>query len=119
MRKQPNGISIAAKFRNSAGPMKDKRKEMSELEVIQEQIDDQIDSLEEALKLNYEIVIEEIEESDDSYYMAYFEEIGQVGCSGCGETKEEALEELELVKQDVFQFYIEAGRTFPKPKAFK
>ena len=69
---------------------------------------------------NYPIVIHYIEEPDDEpYYMAYLPDFGCSACSAVCETIHEAIEELELVYQEVVQYYKDQEDAIPLPTGIR
>jgi predicted RNase H-like HicB family nuclease len=70
--------------------------------------------LEEYFNRKYPMVIYWIEEENSSgYYFAYLLDFGYCACSATGDTIEEALQELELVKKDIIQHFWETGKEIP------
>ena len=67
------------------------------------------------LSIDYPIVIYPVEDEDGVYYIACLVDFGWTTCSAVGETKEEALENLDHVKKEVFQYFIESRKEFPEP----
>jgi predicted HicB family RNase H-like nuclease len=72
-------------------------------------------ALKELMDRKYSIEISHIKEEDDSYFMAFFTELGWSTCSAVGDTPQEALEELDKVKREVFTYFLEKGKPLPKP----
>lgn len=70
---------------------------------------------EDPTTVEYPVMIHKVEDSDDSYYMAYLPDFGMSTCSAVGDTMTEALEALEGVKQDVIVHFIESGHEIPTP----
>lgn len=59
--------------------------------------------LKEYIEKDYPIELLHVkdEEVDDEYYIAFHPDFGASACSSAGESKEEALEGLELVRRDI------------------
>jgi predicted RNase H-like HicB family nuclease len=51
----------------------------------------------------------------DGYYFAYHPEFGSSACSGTGDTRIEALQNLDTVRENVILHYQETGREIPEP----
>lgn len=64
------------------------------------------------LSMPYNVKVEQDEDSD---YIAWLEEFDSNFINGFGETKEEALNDLETTKKNVFFDYIKNGIKFPEP----
>lgn len=69
------------------------------------------------LMKKYEALTEFVEEEGgEGYYLSYLPAFGGwEPCSGVGDTREESVRELELVMEDIFLYYREKGKEFPKP----
>ena len=67
------------------------------------------------LALPYKIEIIPIPEDEGGGYLARLPQFGTLGIVGDGETKEEALADLEENQKDRFQQYIEEGLEIPEP----
>lgn len=73
-------------------------------------------NINQILETEYPIEIHKIEENNGGfYYMAFLPDFGYATCAATGDTKEEAIAELDLVKKDVLQFFFETGRKITKP----
>lgn len=59
------------------------------------------------------------DEDDEPYYIAYLPDFGVTSCSGMGNTPEAALNTLKAVKRNVFDYYRDTGKSFPKPTLFE
>jgi len=56
-----------------------------------------------------------LEADGTRYYFAFLPDFGHSACSATGDTVLEAIEELDLVRQDVIRYFIEAEKKLPKP----
>jgi predicted RNase H-like HicB family nuclease len=66
--------------------------------------------------MKYPVQIHWIDEDEgNGYYCAFLPDFGHSACSATGDTVEEALKSLEIVKRDVVQVYSETGGTIPEP----
>jgi len=75
-----------------------------------------ISTLAEAMAIPYLINVSFISDEDEpGYYFATLPDFPWTTCSAGGETREAALEELDRVKETVFEHYLETGRSFPAP----
>ena len=72
--------------------------------------------LEYYMKLNYPVVIYKIPDEEGGGYIAYIEELGKHVFTGSGDTIEEAMQHLESIKKEMFQYYIDSGEYLPEPK---
>lgn len=67
------------------------------------------------LSLNYKITLEKISEDDGGGYSASIPNLGKYAFHGEGETVEDALNNLEEVKEFLFASYLENGTNIPEP----
>ena len=67
------------------------------------------------INLPYKIEIIKISEEEGGGYLARLPQFGDTGIIGDGETKEEALKNLENAKQLRFEKYLKEGLKIPKP----
>jgi len=65
--------------------------------------------------LKYKEIVLGVEESEGGGYEAWIEEFGRATCVGSGDTKEEALANLESMKNWVLETWVEEGREIPLP----
>ena len=63
------------------------------------------------MKLPYRIVYEQ----DEDIWYAYIPELGRRACYGQGRTKEQALESLNLVKEDIITYCLEHNLSIVEP----
>ncbi|WP_054689386.1 type II toxin-antitoxin system HicB family antitoxin [Desulfosarcina cetonica] len=68
------------------------------------------------LALPYRIEIVHIPEDEGGGYMARLPQFGAMGIVGDGDTKEEALADLENSQRERFQYYLEEGLEIPEPE---
>ncbi len=57
-----------------------------------------------------------ITDEGDLYYFAYYPSLGRTTCSAVGDTPEEALKYLRLVRADVIKHFVDEGRALPDPE---
>jgi len=55
------------------------------------------------------------EDGTDGYFYAFLPDFGYSSCSATGDTIDEAIVRLQLVKIDVIQYYVETGKSLPEP----
>lgn len=73
-------------------------------------------TLQDWLEVEYPVELYRIEEDDGTgVYFAFHPDFGHSACSAVGDTQEEAISELSVVRRDVIQHYYETGRTIPEP----
>jgi predicted HicB family RNase H-like nuclease len=73
-------------------------------------------TLDEVLKTEYPVEVHKIDEGDgEFYYFAFLPDFGYAACAATGDTKEEAIAELNLLKRDVIQHFYETGKNIPEP----
>ena len=68
------------------------------------------------MKLKYKIEVVPIPEEDGGGYEARIPQLGREAFRGYGETIEEALAHLEVVKRDLFESYLKDGMPIPEPE---
>lgn len=68
------------------------------------------------MKLNYPIEIVKIPVDEGGGYSASIPQLGKYACISDGVTIDEALKNLEEVKREWFQTYIERGTIIPEPQ---
>jgi predicted HicB family RNase H-like nuclease len=68
------------------------------------------------MALDYKIEILPIPEDQGGGYMARIPQFGELGIIGDGETKEEALVNMEQYKRDTFERYLAEGKSIPEPE---
>ena len=68
------------------------------------------------MKLKYKIEVAPIPEEDGGGYEARIPQLGREAFRGYGETIEEALDHLEIVKRDLFESYLKDGVPIPEPE---
>jgi HicB family. len=68
------------------------------------------------MKLKYKIEVVPIPEEDGGGYEARIPQLGKAAFIGYGETVEEALAHLEVVKRDLFESYLKDGVPIPEPE---
>jgi len=74
-----------------------------------------MEELERLFEIKYPVEVHWVDEDDgDGYYYAFLPDFGQCACSATGDTRDEALEELDLVRRDVIQHYVETGKSIPE-----
>jgi predicted HicB family RNase H-like nuclease len=67
------------------------------------------------LNLNYPVEYLRIPEEEGGGYCAYIRQLGKAAFLGDGETIEEAIADLQVVKEFLFQDYLEKGIDIPEP----
>jgi len=67
------------------------------------------------MNLKYSITIEPIPAEEGNGYLAFIPQLGKAAFLGSGETIEEALNDLEIVKRFFFEEWLEKGIGIPKP----
>jgi predicted RNase H-like HicB family nuclease len=55
------------------------------------------------------------EKGEPGYFFAFLPDFGHSACSATGDTIEEALQSLELVRQEVVGYYIDSHKALPYP----
>lgn len=68
------------------------------------------------LKLRYKVEIYPFPEEDGGGYEARIPQLGKKAFRGYGDTIEEALAHLEVVKRDLFESYLKDGVPIPEPE---
>jgi len=68
------------------------------------------------MKLKYKIEVVPIPEEDGGGYEARIPQLGREAFRGYGETIEEALAHLEVIKRDLFESYLKDGLPIPEPE---
>lgn len=68
------------------------------------------------LGLSYKVEIEPVPENLGGGYTAQIPELGKFSFVGDGDTPQEALLELERVKEDRFRYYLDNGLEIPEPR---
>jgi predicted RNase H-like HicB family nuclease len=64
----------------------------------------------------YPVQIHRLGEEDGApYYFGFLIDWGHSACSATGDTVEEMLANLESVKRNVIEYYLEAGKPIPEP----
>lgn len=71
--------------------------------------------LEYYLNLDYDIKVDRIEDEDGFEYKAYSNELDKLAFYGVGDTKAEAIESFEEVREELFEYYFENGIPIPEP----
>jgi predicted RNase H-like HicB family nuclease len=69
------------------------------------------------LSLPYRIELIQLSGDDGGGFVAELPEVGAYAISAHGETPDEALGNLEAVKRERFQHYLEKGLDIPRPQA--
>jgi len=77
---------------------------------------EKMDTLNYYLKLPYKFEIEPITQEEGGGYVARLSQFGSLGVVGDGETIEEAITNLNSIKEVVFKRLIEKGSEIPKPE---
>jgi antitoxin HicB len=72
-------------------------------------------TLEEYMQLSYEIALKKLSEEEGGGWMATIPQLGSYTFVGDGETQEEALENLELLKRYLFEEALKKGTEIPLP----
>ncbi|HOT98166.1 MAG TPA: toxin-antitoxin system HicB family antitoxin [bacterium] len=72
-------------------------------------------SLDYYLSLDYPIEIVKIPVEDGGGYSAFIRQLGKLAFRGDGETREEAIKDLDEVKEILFEEYLEKGIEIPEP----
>ena len=75
--------------------------------------------LEYYMSLDYEIWTSEIPVDMGGGYEACIRELGEWACVGAGETKEEAIEVMNKVKESLFKDWLKDKVFIPEPKVKK
>jgi predicted RNase H-like HicB family nuclease len=71
------------------------------------------------LKRKYFITLYWIKEKDGGgFWLAYHPDFGHSACSATGDTPDEAIAFLGLVRQDVIKHYWRMKKTIPEPSVF-
>ena len=74
-----------------------------------------MDRLDEICKRKYPIRNHWIDEGDGSgYYFAYLPDWGYSTVSATADTEKEALEQLEEMKRNMAQYFLETGKSIPE-----
>jgi predicted RNase H-like HicB family nuclease len=73
--------------------------------------------LKDYMSLPYLIEIERIKERDGGGFLARLPQFGKLGIIGDGDTRDEALSDLEESKKIRFQYYLDNGIDIPEPQA--
>ena len=68
------------------------------------------------LNLRYKVEIVPFNEEDGGVYEARIPQLGREAFRGYGDTIEEALAHLEVVKRDLFKMYLRDGVQIPEPE---
>jgi predicted RNase H-like HicB family nuclease len=68
------------------------------------------------MRLKYKMEIVPFSEEDGGGYEARIPQLGKKAFRGYGDTPEEALAHLEVVKRDLFESYIKDGVLIPEPE---
>lgn len=68
------------------------------------------------MKLPYTVAVDPIPEDEGGGYMASIPQLGRFALSADGETIEEALDNLERIKEERFSEYLTKGLTIPEPQ---
>ncbi|MCP4604507.1 MAG: hypothetical protein GY847_28965 [Proteobacteria bacterium] len=72
--------------------------------------------MKELLNREYPMIIFPITEKDGTkYYFAYNPDFGHSAYSVAGDTRTEAMDELDVVRGYVIQYYLDTGRPVPEP----
>ena len=65
--------------------------------------------------LDYDVKIEKEQYEDETWYIAYCDELGRGSCYGTGNTPQEALEQFLVDKNDFIKELYNEGRPVPEP----
>lgn len=66
--------------------------------------------------IRYPIEIQEfLDDEGNTNYYAFHPDFGHSACSAVGDTVEEAIYILGMVRRDVIEYYLETGREIPEP----
>ena len=68
------------------------------------------------LGLPYKVVIESISEKDGGGFVAYLPELGRYTVVSDGNTVEEALQNMNKIKEALLEKWLEEGVSIPEPK---
>ena len=67
------------------------------------------------MNLMYPIVLQEIPKDVGSGWTAYVKELGMYSCYGGGESPEEAIKNMNIVKEELLKDLIKNNLEIPKP----
>lgn len=67
------------------------------------------------MNLNYPIEIQNIEKNEGGGFSASINILGKYAFCGDGETVEEAIRDLDVIKKDLFEKYLKKGISIPEP----
>lgn len=73
-------------------------------------------NLEYYLNLNYAVEVRKIAQEDGGGYLASIPELGRWAFCGSGESIDEAMKTLDIVKKNLFEEYLEEGKEIPEPE---
>lgn len=68
------------------------------------------------MDLPYKVKYRKISKDDGGGWSAYIFQLGEFAFRGDGETKEEALESLNFIKEELFKDYLKVGINIPEPE---
>jgi hypothetical protein len=66
-------------------------------------------------ELYYPISVVRVDDEDDIYYIAYLPDFGIMTCSCPGDTINEAIADLMIMKNDILLYMNEKGHELPEP----
>lgn len=75
----------------------------------------QKNSIEYYLALDYDIKVVAVIDDDEREYKAFSEDLGEYAIYGIGKTKVEAIENFEIMKKEMLEYYIENNIQIPEP----
>ncbi len=68
------------------------------------------------MSLLYDVEVRPLSDMDGGGHVACIPQLGRCVVTGCGETEEEAIRCLNVVKEDIFLMWLKAGVEIPTPK---
>jgi predicted HicB family RNase H-like nuclease len=68
------------------------------------------------LGLNYDVIVRRYEDEGQIMYTAFTSELDRNAFYGVGDTPKEAIDSLEKVKEELFEYYLEEGYGIPEPE---
>jgi predicted RNase H-like HicB family nuclease len=66
--------------------------------------------------LQYKIIVEQEQADEETWYIAYTNELGKFACYGKGKTGADALASFEEEKNVFMGFLFENGKSIPEPE---
>lgn len=69
------------------------------------------------LDLNYALVVKKVVDDEETYFEIKIRELDPLTFHSIGETIEEALDNLENVKAEMFQYYLDNNLPIPEPES--